>query len=49
MKTKDTYRLNGFEKVRLPKLKGHVTVQCSPNATGSEVYIYGLGNTGTYS
>ena len=27
----------------------HVTVQCSPNATGSGVYIYGLGNTGTYS
>ena len=27
----------------------HVTVQCSSNATGSGVYIYGLGNTGTYS
>ena len=26
-----------------------VTVQCSPNATGSEVHIYGLGNKGTYS
>lgn len=27
----------------------HVTVQCSSNAEGSEVHIYGIGTTATYS
>ena len=27
----------------------HITVQCSPNAEGSEVHIYGIGTTATYS
>jgi len=39
MKTKDTYRLNGFEKVRLPKLKGHIKLTLHNCRTGkNEVY-----------